>query len=92
MQYGPEGCTDTLMEAVSVIDKLLDMPGPVRHFVKGLFGLEGLQDNADFGELISSPLGAWQAQNWDPKGQYSIPTIGFRTALICMISRLTGLS
>lgn len=37
--------------------------------VKGLFGLEGLSDNADFGEVISSPLGLWQAKNWDPAGE-----------------------
>ena len=37
--------------------------------LKGLFGLEGLSDNADFGEVISSPLGLWQAKNWDPAGE-----------------------
>jgi len=37
--------------------------------VKGLFGLEGLSDDADFGEVISSPLGLWQAKNWDPAGE-----------------------
>jgi hypothetical protein len=41
----------------------------VPSLVKGLFGLEGLSDNADFGEVISSPLGLWQAKNWDPAGE-----------------------
>jgi hypothetical protein len=57
------------MSAVETIDKLLDLPEPVPSFVKGLFGLEGLSDHADFGDIISSPLGYWQAKNWDPAGE-----------------------
>lgn len=56
------------MSTVDLVDKLLKLPEPVPTFVKSAFGLEGLKDHADFGELISSPLGYWQAQNWDPKG------------------------
>lgn len=71
IKYAPEECIETLMSAVEVIDKLLDLPEPVPSFVKGLFGLEGLKDHADFGEIIASPLGYWQAKNWDPKGMSS---------------------
>jgi hypothetical protein len=69
IKYGPEKCIDTLLQAIESIDKLLDLPEPVPSLVKGLFGLEGLNDNADFGEVISSPLGLWQAKNWDPAGE-----------------------
>ena len=69
IKYGPEKCIDTLLQAVETIDKLLDLPEPMPSLVKGLFGLEGLSDNADFGEVISNPLGLWQAKNWDPAGE-----------------------
>ena len=69
IKYGPEKCIDTLLSAIESIDKLLDLPEPVPSLVKGVFGLEGLSDNADFGEVISSPLGLWQAKNWDPAGE-----------------------
>lgn len=69
IKYGPEKCIDTLLQAIESIDKLLDLPEPIPSLVKGLFGLEGLSDNADFGEVISSPLGYWQAKNWDPAGE-----------------------
>jgi hypothetical protein len=73
IKYGPEKCIDTLLSAVETIDKLLDLPEPVPSFLKGLFGLEGLSDNADFGDIISSPLGYWQAKNWDPAGMSHRP-------------------
>lgn len=69
IKYAPETCIDTLMIAVETIDQLLNLPEPVPSFVKGLFGLADLKDHADFGELIASPLGYWQAKNWDPKGE-----------------------
>ena len=71
IKYGPEKCIDTLLSTVQAIDKLLDLPEPVPTLVKGLFGLEGLKDHADFGEVISGPLGYWQAKNWDPAGESS---------------------
>ncbi|KAK1922604.1 serine carboxypeptidase S28-domain-containing protein [Papiliotrema laurentii] len=65
-QYGPEDCISALQSAVKTIDTLLDLPHPVPSVLKGMFGLEHLKDDADFAEVISSPLGYWQAQNWDP--------------------------
>ena len=59
--------------------------------VKGLFGLEGLSDNADFGEVISSPLGLWQAKNWDPAGEsLSFPEGNHRERLLINQSDLKG--
>jgi len=80
IKYGPEKCIDTLLSTVETIDKLLDLPEPVPTLVKGLFGLEGLKDHADFGEVISGPLGYWQAKNWDPAGESSS---GFDCADCC---------
>ena len=36
---------------------MLDLPGPVPTILKGLFGLEQLSDDADFAEVLTSPLG-----------------------------------
>lgn len=35
--------------------------------VQALFGVEDLTHVQDFVALLTYPLGAWQAQNWDPK-------------------------
>lgn len=35
--------------------------------VQRLFGVEELSHVQDFVALLTYPLGAWQAQNWDPK-------------------------
>lgn len=56
-QYGPEDCISALQSAVKTIDTLLDLPHPVPSVLKGMFGLEHLKDDADFAEVISSPLG-----------------------------------
>ncbi|WVW79480.1 hypothetical protein I302_101449 [Kwoniella bestiolae CBS 10118] len=66
-QYAPEGCIDTLQTAIELIDHLLDQPEPIPRYLKGLFGLEELVGNEDFADVISGPLGYWQAKNWDPK-------------------------
>lgn len=57
-QYGPVDCISALQSAIKTIDKLLDLPQPVPTLVKGLFGLQGLSDDADFADVISGPLGA----------------------------------
>lgn len=62
-EYGPVDCISALQSAVKTIDTLLDLPGPVPTFVKGMFGLEALKDDADFADVISSPLGASFAPN-----------------------------
>lgn len=35
--------------------------------IQALFGVENLTHVQDFVALLTYPLGAWQAQNWDPK-------------------------
>ncbi|ORY33065.1 serine carboxypeptidase S28-domain-containing protein [Naematelia encephala] len=65
MQYGPEDCISTLQSTIQIIDKLLETPEPLPSLLKSFFGLPGLS-NGDFGEVLQSPLGLWQAKNWDP--------------------------
>ncbi|WWC91094.1 uncharacterized protein L201_006035 [Kwoniella dendrophila CBS 6074] len=66
-QYAPEQCISTLQSAIKIIDHLLDLPEPIPKHLKSLFGLEELPSNEDFADVISGPLGYWQAKNWDPK-------------------------
>ncbi|OCF56353.1 serine carboxypeptidase [Kwoniella mangroviensis CBS 10435] len=66
-RYAPENCINTLQAAIELIDHLLDQPEPIPRYLKGLFGLEELLSNEDFADVISGPLGYWQAKNWDPK-------------------------
>ncbi|WVR08970.1 hypothetical protein IAU60_006029 [Kwoniella sp. DSM 27419] len=65
-RFAPPECISALQEAVTLIDDLLDRPEPIPTLLKGVFGLEQLQGNDDFADVISSPLGYWQAKNWDP--------------------------
>ncbi|WVQ81073.1 hypothetical protein IAT38_003195 [Cryptococcus sp. DSM 104549] len=66
MRYGPQPCLSVLEDAVEYIDTILDHPAPFPKLLKGLFGLSELASDQDFADVISSPLGYWQAQNWDP--------------------------
>ncbi|WRT69169.1 uncharacterized protein IL334_006153 [Kwoniella shivajii] len=66
-RYAPEECISILQKDIITIDHLLDQPEPVPKWLKGLFGLEELVSNEDFADVISGPLGYWQAKNWDPK-------------------------
>ncbi|WWC63922.1 uncharacterized protein I303_106527 [Kwoniella dejecticola CBS 10117] len=66
-RYAPEQCITTLQEAIEFIDHLLDQPEPIPRYLKSMFGLEQLVGNDDFADVISGPLGYWQAKNWDPK-------------------------
>ncbi|GJJ13198.1 hypothetical protein Clacol_007449 [Clathrus columnatus] len=64
--YTSISCRDAIENTVKTVDFLLDLSKPTRTWVKHLFGLVGLQDDADFASVLSSPLGAWQSMNWDP--------------------------
>ncbi|RSH95203.1 hypothetical protein EHS25_000289 [Saitozyma podzolica] len=63
--YGPEDCISEIQSAVIAIDAVLDMPTPISTILKGLFGLQELEHD-DFADVVGSPLGNWQAKNWDP--------------------------
>ncbi|KAI0074024.1 peptidase S28 [Panus rudis PR-1116 ss-1] len=58
-------CSNHLEKAIQRIDTLLAIPFAKRT-LKGLFGLADLEHDEDFASVIESPLGAWQAKNWDP--------------------------
>ncbi|KAI0311252.1 peptidase S28 [Amylostereum chailletii] len=58
-------CSANLVHSVAAVDTLLKVP-VVRNRVKALFGLEGLESDQDFVQLLTSPLGSWQRKNWDP--------------------------
>ncbi|WVQ93094.1 hypothetical protein IAU59_000158 [Kwoniella sp. CBS 9459] len=66
-RYAPEECISTLQQAILTIDSLLSHPEPIPTLLKGVFGLSELAGNDDFADVISGPLGYWQARNWDPK-------------------------
>ena len=55
-----------IVSAVSVIDKILDLPLLAKP-LKAVFGLEGLEHDEDFVSLLAEPLGSVQAMNWDPE-------------------------
>lgn len=79
-QYGPPECIAAIESSVKAIDAILDLPGPAGKFLKRMFGLEELEDD-DFADVLQSPLGAWQAQNWNPKvGSHAFQ--GFCDALL----------
>ena len=56
-EYADQKCISALQSAIRAIDILLDLPEPVPTGVKSLFGLEQLEDNSDFGDVLISPLG-----------------------------------
>ncbi|KAK8843963.1 hypothetical protein IAR55_006755 [Kwoniella newhampshirensis] len=65
-RYGPEECISALRSTIKAIDVILDMPAPLPTLLKSLFGLEQLEDNTDFADVLVTPTGYWQAKNWDP--------------------------
>ncbi|KAG9017151.1 hypothetical protein FRB90_001575 [Tulasnella sp. 427] len=58
-------CVEHIVSAVATIDRILDIP-LMSNPLKALFGLQGLKHDDDFGSVLVEPLGAVQAQNWDP--------------------------
>ena len=65
-------CAAHLVGAVETIDNILAMSrqggrrAGMAKMLKGLFGLASLEHDEDFVSLLESPLGSWQAKNWDP--------------------------
>ncbi|KAI0087965.1 peptidase S28 [Irpex rosettiformis] len=65
-------CSAHLENAVRTIDSILlrgdsALDKALKRHLKGLFGVADLEHDEDFVSLVESPLGAWQAKNWDPK-------------------------
>lgn len=58
-------CVEHIVSAVATIDRILDIP-LMSNPLKALFGLQGLKHDDDFVSVLVEPLGAVQAQNWDP--------------------------
>ncbi|GBE84978.1 Probable extracellular serine [Sparassis crispa] len=59
-------CSLNLEQAIEAIDVILTVP-LLKDALKSLFGLAGLEHDEDFVSLLESPLGSWQAKNWDPQ-------------------------
>ncbi|KAH9922863.1 peptidase S28 [Epithele typhae] len=59
-------CSGNLQLSIQIIDSMLGKP-VAGNAIKGLFGLAGLEHDEDFASLVESPLGLWQARNWDPE-------------------------
>lgn len=67
-QWAPRECMNTLEHTIETIDTLLEIGGGMlQKQVMGLFGLSELEHVEDFGDVLSSALGSWQARNWDPE-------------------------
>ncbi|KAI8098181.1 serine carboxypeptidase S28-domain-containing protein [Gilbertella persicaria] len=62
LQYGPKHCIDAIRSVVLYVDHILFSPFKDHKVaLKRQFGVEELQHDDDFAELLSSPLGMWQA-------------------------------
>ncbi|KAJ3558690.1 hypothetical protein NM688_g768 [Phlebia brevispora] len=60
-------CISHLETSIQTIDHILSLPQTqLKRRLKGLFGVADLEHDEDFVSLIESPLGSWQAKNWDP--------------------------
>ncbi|PIL22459.1 hypothetical protein GSI_15147 [Ganoderma sinense ZZ0214-1] len=59
-------CSGNIQLTVEIVDSLIGNPITSRA-IKALFGLAGLEHNEDFASILESPLGNWQARNWDPE-------------------------
>lgn len=67
-------CSANLQKAIGVIDGILATKNrPAIKILKSLFGVGDLEHDEDFASLISSPLGMWQAKNWDPEVDFGTP-------------------
>ncbi|KAI0742186.1 peptidase S28 [Irpex lacteus] len=67
----PPTCAAHLENAVRTIDSILlqgdnAISRVLKRHLKGLFGVAELEHDEDFVALVQSPLGSWQAKNWDP--------------------------
>ncbi|KAK9900803.1 peptidase S28, partial [Cystobasidium minutum MCA 4210] len=64
--HADQECVHAIIESVSLIDSILAMNSANETAkVQRLFGVENLTHVQDFVALLTYPLGAWQAQNWD---------------------------
>ncbi|OAD79741.1 hypothetical protein PHYBLDRAFT_179228 [Phycomyces blakesleeanus NRRL 1555(-)] len=72
-RYAPPNCTHAIRSVVRHVDLALlsPFPGPRRR-IKALFGLEDLEHDDDFAEVLTFPLGLWQAMQPDinPFGEF----------------------
>ncbi|KDQ62701.1 hypothetical protein JAAARDRAFT_121424 [Jaapia argillacea MUCL 33604] len=59
-------CSDHLVNSINTIDTILGIR-KLKKPLKALFGLAGLKHDQDFASLLETPLGSWQAKNWDPE-------------------------
>ncbi|KAF8885674.1 serine carboxypeptidase S28-domain-containing protein [Gymnopilus junonius] len=60
-------CAEHLVNSINRIDSILTGDRPFfKRQLKNLFGLGDLEHDEDFVSLLESPLGSWQAKNWDP--------------------------
>lgn len=64
-QAADPNCAAHIENTVKTLDDLLEIPY-LNPYVKALFGLQDLKHDDDFMSVIETPLGNWQAKNWDP--------------------------
>jgi len=66
--YGPRACIKTIQKLTNVVDNILigQNDASLHYQLKEVFGMATVEDDADFGMTIATPLGGWQARNWDP--------------------------
>ena len=73
-------CVAAIVDTVALVDELLASDAQ-RGPLKALFGLPNVTSDADFANVLTLPLGSWQARNWDPAEGGSRAWDGFCSAL-----------
>lgn len=66
--HAPQDCVHAIEQSISLIDTILATDGKDgEQRVKDLLGLSNITHIKDAVSLMTFPLGAWQARNWDPE-------------------------
>ncbi|CAL1716305.1 unnamed protein product [Somion occarium] len=64
-QFAPADCIKQVETTIVEVDELLSSD-KTQATIQNVFGLPNVTHVEDFGSVLSSPLGAWQNNNWDP--------------------------
>lgn len=67
-EYGPADCMTAQKTFTHIVDNIVigKNDSDLTTELKSLLGLQNLTHIEDFANVLSTPLGAWQALNWDP--------------------------
>lgn len=64
--HAPEDCVSAIVQSIDLIDTLISIGrDEAKQQIKDLLGLSNITHIEDAVSLMTFPLGAWQARNWD---------------------------